>query len=103
MEERRQAQERRAQLSTWHRPTQQSKTDAERNCGAGPPARAGPPGPAVLSKNQASSVYSNSYECFPSSTLIVILPASPSNSPLPESGTTVTDSCPSPRVIVPLC
>ena len=34
-------------------------------------------------------VYSKSYECFPSAISIVILPASPASSPVPESGTTV--------------
>src|SRR5258708_1790238 len=49
------------------------------------------------------SVYSNSYECLPSAILIVSVPASPASSPVPESGTTLTISCGSPRVIVPLC
>ena len=44
-----------------------------------------PPGFQAVS----SSVYSKPYECLPSSMSIVIRPARPASSPVPESGTTV--------------
>ncbi len=49
------------------------------------------------------SVYSNSYECFPSSMMIIIFPVSPAKSPVPESGTTVMLSDGTPRFMVALC
>ena len=51
----------------------------------------------------AASMYSKSYECFPSAIVIAIFPESPASWPVPESGTTVTMSCGVPRVMVPLC
>src|SRR5262249_32984315 len=38
------------------------------------------------------SLYSNSYECFPSGSIIIFnLPEIPASSPVPESGTTLID------------
>ena len=56
-----------------------------------------------MRRRQPLIAYSNAYECLPASISIVILPEIPDNSPLPESGTTVTDSPGVPRFIVPLC
>jgi serine beta-lactamase-like protein LACTB, mitochondrial len=49
------------------------------------------------------SVYSKSYECFPSSMTITIVPLKPASSLVPESGTTVMLSDGTPRFIVALC
>ena len=49
------------------------------------------------------SEYSISYECFPASILITIVPVMPSRAPVPESGTTVMTSDPSPRFMIPVC
>src|ERR1017187_575856 len=58
--------------------------EAERSCVHYPPAK----------------VYSKSYECFPSAIVMVIVPVNPTNSPVPESGTTLTICCGAPQQIV---